>query len=70
MEGNAGKRLRHHPRHAEVLHDHRIDAAVGRVIEHLPGGLEFGGEDQGVEGEIAFAAAGVQPGHHFRQIRF
>ena len=53
---------------AEVLDDDGIDAAVLEVEELGFGVREFGGEDEGVEGDVTFDAMGVEEGHEAGEV--
>jgi hypothetical protein len=55
---------------AEVLDDDGVDAGVFEVAELGFGVGEFGGEDEGVEGDVTFDAVGVEEGHQAGEVFF
>ena len=55
------------PQQAEVLHQHGIDARRHGQPHGLLGLLQFVAEDQRVERQISFDAAGAEEGHQFGQ---
>jgi hypothetical protein len=55
---------------AEVLDDDGVDAGVFEVAELGFSVGEFGGEDEGVEGDVTFDAVGVEEGHQAGEIFF
>ena len=62
----------HHPRHrreAQVLDDDRVDPGLAQSVQLIRGGLQFAGEDQGVEGDESPHPMLVEKGHQVREIR-
>ena len=70
VEAEAGGDLFDEFGEAEVLDDDGVDAGVFEVAELGFGVGEFGGEDEGVEGDVAFDAVGVEEGHQAGEIFF
>ena len=68
VQGQARRQQARQPGQADVLHDQGIDAGPLGRQQQLARLGQLLGEHQHVHGEKALDAAGMQPGHHLRQI--
>lgn len=67
MNVEVGRDLLGELRDAHILHDDRVGVGFGNAGDGAGGFVELGVEDEGVKGDVAFDAAGVQGAHDVGQ---
>ncbi len=68
VDGEIGRDRAREPRHAEVLHDHRVDAGLGAGPHRGLDARELGVEDERVERHVPARAVLVQPAHGLAEL--